>query len=391
MSLRINEGYQPEKQESNLPNPPEGGSGISPSSEMQKVLSEIKKISPLGDNPPITTDRLSLDNKISLCMIVKNEEARLHKAIKSFLPVVDEIIVVDTGSTDNTKKSASVFENQGVKVFDYKWNDDFSEARNFSLSKAQHNWIMYADADDLFYTDIETFIRFKARMTPSKAYMVNIACNSDGKQMMNFIQTRIFPNNPDLKFKGRIHEAVNWSIQSTGRKLEIVPNITIIHTGYTEDKKIMDEKQKRNYSYIVKEKHERADAWFFMGHYWNHFDNPYYAISCYAQLLIENKVQPALQEKAKFFIGYQFEKLNLYEIAIEWYESSKDTDALHRKAECYRKNGNILEAKKYHEEYYNLGEHYSPIGSCYVRWKEQSLQILKALSIKEAKYWSEQK
>ena len=79
-------------------------------------------------------------------MIVKNEELNLAKCLMSVKPVADEIIVVDTGSTDKTKAIASAL---GAKVFDFPWTNDFSEARNYSLSKASGDWILVLDADEM--------------------------------------------------------------------------------------------------------------------------------------------------------------------------------------------------------------------------------------------------
>lgn len=83
---------------------------------------------------------------ISLCMIVKNEEKNIAKALHSVKPVTDEMIVVDTGSNDRTKKIAQVF---GAKVSDFPWRHDFSAARNFSLSRASGDWILILDADEV--------------------------------------------------------------------------------------------------------------------------------------------------------------------------------------------------------------------------------------------------
>ena len=82
---------------------------------------------------------------ISLCMIVKDEEQHLENCLNSIKELADEIIIVDTGSKDKTKEIAGKFTN---KVYDFKWNDDFSEARNFSLSKATKDWILVLDADE---------------------------------------------------------------------------------------------------------------------------------------------------------------------------------------------------------------------------------------------------
>ncbi len=83
---------------------------------------------------------------ISLCMIVKNEEENIEHCLSSIQGLVDEIIIIDTGSTDGTKEIAKKF---GAKVFDFKWNNNFSDARNFSLSKATGDWIFILDADEV--------------------------------------------------------------------------------------------------------------------------------------------------------------------------------------------------------------------------------------------------
>ncbi|RPI67925.1 MAG: glycosyltransferase family 2 protein, partial [Geobacteraceae bacterium] len=94
---------------------------------------------------------------VSLCMIVKNEQSHLARCLRSVKPLVDEMIVVDTGSSDRTQDIAKIF---GAKVFEFPWNNDFSKARNFSLSKAAGNWILVLDADEtISVKDDEEFRR----------------------------------------------------------------------------------------------------------------------------------------------------------------------------------------------------------------------------------------
>lgn len=88
----------------------------------------------------------TLDPSVSLCMIVKNEEENISRALTSVKDLVDEMIVVDTGSTDRTKEIAGSL---GAKVYDFAWTDSFADARNFSLSKAGGNWILILDADEV--------------------------------------------------------------------------------------------------------------------------------------------------------------------------------------------------------------------------------------------------
>ena len=83
--------------------------------------------------------------KLSLCMIVKNEEKFLEQCLNSVRELVDEIVIVDTGSTDKTKEIAAKFTN---KIFDFQWCDDFSAARNESLKHATGDWILVLDADE---------------------------------------------------------------------------------------------------------------------------------------------------------------------------------------------------------------------------------------------------
>ena len=83
--------------------------------------------------------------KISLCMIVKNEEANLEACLRPVCGLVDEIVVVDTGSSDRTREIAS---DLGARVFDFPWCDDFSAARNESQRYARGEWVFWLDADD---------------------------------------------------------------------------------------------------------------------------------------------------------------------------------------------------------------------------------------------------
>lgn len=97
--------------------------------------------------------------KLSLHMIVRNSERKLQRTFNSVKTFVDEIIIVDTGSTDGTKELAKSL---GAEVYDFKWIDDFSAARNFALSKTTGDWVMWLDAGDVIYPDaIERFEFFK--------------------------------------------------------------------------------------------------------------------------------------------------------------------------------------------------------------------------------------
>lgn len=94
--------------------------------------------------------------EISLCMIVRNEEKSLSRCLASVEGLIDEIIIVDTGSADRTKDIAAAF---GAAIYDFTWIDDFSAARNFAFSKATRDYIFWLDADD--YLKEEDQVLFK--------------------------------------------------------------------------------------------------------------------------------------------------------------------------------------------------------------------------------------
>jgi glycosyltransferase involved in cell wall biosynthesis len=101
---------------------------------------------------------------ISACLIVKNEEKILARCLESIKEIVDEIIIVDTGSTDRTKEISS---NYTDKIYDYKWIDNFADARNFSFSKASMDYIYVADADEVIDEENrEKFIKLKSALLP---------------------------------------------------------------------------------------------------------------------------------------------------------------------------------------------------------------------------------
>mgnify|MGYP003276601355 CR=1 FL=1 len=112
---------------------------------------------------------------ISLCMIVKNEEKVLKRCLDSLSDIMDEIIIVDTGSTDKTKEIAHLYTD---KVYDYEWSDDFSAARNYSFSKATMDYIYVADADEVIDDkNRERFIQLKEILLPEIEIVQMLYCN----------------------------------------------------------------------------------------------------------------------------------------------------------------------------------------------------------------------
>ncbi len=125
---------------------------------------------------------------LSVCMIVKNEEKSLPRCLESIKNVADEIIIVDTGSTDNTMSIARDF---GAKVYQYAWKDNFSEARNHSLSHASCDWILQIDADEEREQADIPKLRQAMCHTDYKGIIVSIQSVIKGS-FHTFFNTRIF-------------------------------------------------------------------------------------------------------------------------------------------------------------------------------------------------------
>lgn len=146
---------------------------------------------------------------LSLCMIVKNEEDVLERCLKSVNPCVDEIIIVDTGSTDCTKEIALKFTS---KVYDFKWIDDFSAARNFSFSKATGDYIMWLDADDIITPlNLNKILSLKDTYDPKTdifMFKYNVAFDNKNNPTFTYYRERIIRNSSKYKWESPIHEAI---------------------------------------------------------------------------------------------------------------------------------------------------------------------------------------
>lgn len=146
---------------------------------------------------------------ISLCMIVKNEELTLRRCLNSIKDIVDEIIIVDTGSEDKTKEIAKEFTS---KVYDFKWCDDFSKARNYSFSKATKDYIMWLDADDVILEKDRTKLKYLKKTLNKNVdiVMLKYDLNLDENNIpaLSYYRERILKRENNYIWKSPIHEAI---------------------------------------------------------------------------------------------------------------------------------------------------------------------------------------
>ena len=180
---------------------------------------------------------------ISLCMIARDNELTIANALASAKPWVDEIIVVDTGSTDRTPEIAREF---GARVESFAWCDDFSAARNQSLNYATGEWIFWMDTDDELPEKCGEILRqtLSSRVSDGVlGYIMQVRCpritnpglKTEDPSLGNSNQVvvdhvKVFRNRDDLRFEGRIHEQILTSIRQVGGRVLWMDNY-VVHSG----------------------------------------------------------------------------------------------------------------------------------------------------------------
>jgi GT2 family glycosyltransferase/predicted Zn-dependent protease len=183
--------------------------------------------------------------RVSLCMMVKNEEKNLPACLESAADLVDEIVVVDTGSTDKTKQVA---ERLGARVYDFTWVDSFAAARNASLHHATGDWIFWLDADDRVDETNRQQLRklFQGLGNENVAYSMKCRCLTEtpGAAATVVDHLRLFRNHPDMRWKYRVHEQIMQSVRRLGGAV-VATDIVIHHVGY-EDPSLRVSKEQRN-------------------------------------------------------------------------------------------------------------------------------------------------
>ena len=292
-------------------------------------------------------------------MIAKNEEKFLEQCLNSVNGLADEIVLVDTGSTDKTKEIAKKF---NAKIFDFKWIDDFSAARNESLKHAAKDWILVLDADETLdeegrkaikelvngkENDAFLFLQKNYTNETSIAGFVNDQHNHNGKTYAGWYGSfiaRLFRNKKGYKFEGTVHELVEPSIENKKGKIAAT-NIVLHHYG-NSDSSVVKEKRKFYLELCKKKVEEKKDAssYFELGVLYKEnsdFDN---AVKSFKKAIELNpKHSMALYE-----LGVIYEKEKNYDEAIKFYTESlrkkENSESFQSLGVCYLKKGMLKEA-----------------------------------------------
>jgi len=283
---------------------------------------------------------------ISLCMIVKDEEQNIARCLSCVKNIVDEIIIVDTGSTDKTKEIVSEFTN---KIYDFEWVDDFSAARNFSFSKATKDYILWLDADDVIMPDEQQkLIRLKQTMSSDVDVVLmryHVGEDKDGKSICSFPRERLLKRSKNFIWQDFIHEylilegnIINVDIGITHKSTHglISRNLNIFEKKLAEGYTFSD----RNLFYYARElfynkRYKEAKEYYMKflntenGLTSNYIDACLDLSYCYQRVSDKKNQLRTLLRSLEYAspraeiccrIAYLYKEESLYERAIEWFE-----------------------------------------------------------------------
>lgn len=246
---------------------------------------------------------------ISACVIVKNEEENLPKWLESMKKFADELIVVDTGSTD---KSVEIAQDAGAKIYHFNWIDDFSAAKNYAIEQAGGKWLTFLDADEYFAPADAGKVRNCAERYDKDQEVagvlfrrINIEKASGQDMGTADYKPLLFRNVPWIRYCGSIHETVYNLDRSKKQRMEYVPGITVYHTGYSVE--VMQDKAKRDLRMLL-ERQKRGeeqplDNFHLMDCYYSLKD--YDRAEIFAEQALASGQKPVGQEKRPYTVLIQ--------------------------------------------------------------------------------------
>ena len=329
---------------------------------------------------------------ISLCMIVKNEEDTLATCLTSVGEVADEVIIIDTGSTDQTKQIAATFTDH---VYDFEWIDDFAAARNFAFSKATKDYILWLDADDMLTMENKQKILTLKETLPiyvdSVMMFYHLSFDEHGNPSFSSRRNRLVKRENGFRWIGFVHEYLDVKGNIFQSDIAIVHKKEKVHSD--RNLKIYEKALEAGHPFTPRDKYYFANECKDHGHYER-------AIEWYQKFLDEGKgwsednIQacgkisdcllqtkdwlPAIQSCLKSFeydtprgenccrLGSIYLQQNDYERAIFWYHLATQVAILENKSPfidrscytwlphiqlclCYDRLGKYDEAKKHNE------------------------------------------
>ena len=198
--------------------------------------------------------------RLSLCMIVRDSAETLPACLESIKPWVDEMVVVDTGSNDNTREIAADF---GARVFEFPWPDSFSIARNESIRHARGEWIYWMDSDDTITPENGRKLRELAdnqHADSTLGYVMQVHCpgGNASSDVTVVDHVKLFRNLPSLEFEFRIHEQLLPSIRRLEGDVEWT-DIFVVHSGSDQSAEGKQRKYDRDLRLLILELEDRPE------------------------------------------------------------------------------------------------------------------------------------
>lgn len=323
--------------------------------------------------------------KLSLCAIAKNEEIALPKCLSSVKDVVNEIVILDTGSTDRTVEIARVF---GAKVYHFDWCNDFSAARNQALNYVTGDWILVLDADETLTPEIVPHLQ---QAIDSDRYLViNLLRQEVGAVQSPYsMVSRLFRRHPNIRFSRPYHALIDDSVAQILTiephwQIGYLPQVAILHSGYQKG------------AIAQKDKWQQA-AKTMEGFLAEHPADPYVCCKLGALYVESGKIEQGIEllqrgvstksvdvqilEELHYHLGIAYTKLNNLSQAIANYQAAIDLDvypmlklgAYNNLGNLWLATGDLLAAKTAYETtlqidpnfaygYYNYGITLKAIG-----------------------------
>lgn len=232
---------------------------------------------------------------LSVCMIVRDEAARLPRALASVRSVAQEIVVVDTGSRDNTLEVARAL---GARTLETPWTDDFAAARNVALGAARGDWILSLDADEELAGGQKAAVLACIAARDVDAWNVLLRSKLSGAQTGVEFQhqfPRLFRNGLGIRFSGRVHEQLRPSLDAVGARVR-TSSIVLVHSGYDIDARTRRAKLERNQRMLELDYAERPDDGFLhfhLGETWTQLGQPAKAATWYTRALASRSLDRA--------------------------------------------------------------------------------------------------
>ncbi|MFS0688511.1 glycosyltransferase [Sporosarcina sp. 179-K 8C2 HS] len=209
---------------------------------------------------------------LSICIIMKNEEKVLERCLDSISGIADEIVIVDTGSNDDSKKIAYRYTD---KIFDFKWENDFSKARNYAASKAKGDWIFVIDADE--YVDRTAFRKLKTDLVKNPpiyniiAFQIVSFVGERGQNTSLNYHERLYRNDGTITYRRSIHEWLMHKDPAMERRGFI--DFELYHSGYMSNTRKLKNKTNRNLTILLDNKCKEPIDYFYIGNEYRNLDD----------------------------------------------------------------------------------------------------------------------